>query len=44
MTDITGDFNICLKQKGAEPVLHKQYDLQSINAFLQEAYSIVCML
>lgn len=44
MTDITGDFNICLKQKGAEPVLPKQYDLQSINAFLQEAYSIVCML
>ncbi|GIZ43865.1 hypothetical protein CKM354_000707800 [Cercospora kikuchii] len=40
MTDITGDFNICLKQKGAEPVLPKQYDLQAINAFLQEAYSI----
>ncbi|KAF2217768.1 hypothetical protein CERZMDRAFT_31312 [Cercospora zeae-maydis SCOH1-5] len=40
MTDITGDFNVCLKQRGAEPVLPKEYDLRSINAFLQEAYSI----
>ncbi|KAI5366361.1 Putative SNARE-complex protein Syntaxin-18 [Septoria linicola] len=40
MTDITADFNVCLKSKAAEPVLRKTYDLQTINSFLQEAYSI----
>lgn len=41
MTDITPDFNIGLKDRGAQPVLRKEYDLSTINSFLQEAYSIV---
>lgn len=41
MTDITADFNVYLKDKGAEPVLPTPYDLQHIETFLQEAYSIV---
>ena len=41
MTDITPDFNICLKEKGGQPILKKEYDLNAINTFLQEAYSIV---
>lgn len=41
MTDITPDFNICLKEKDAQPVLRKDYDLDRIDAFLQDAYSIV---
>ncbi|EMC93331.1 hypothetical protein BAUCODRAFT_568173 [Baudoinia panamericana UAMH 10762] len=40
MTDITPDFNICLKGKGASLVLQHQYDFTKINSFLQEAYSI----
>ncbi|EMF13848.1 syntaxin [Sphaerulina musiva SO2202] len=40
MTDITADFNVYLKDKGAEPVLPTPYDLQHIETFLQEAYSI----
>lgn len=41
MTDITPDFSICLKEKGSEPVVKKEFNLQSINAFLQEAYFLV---
>lgn len=41
MTDITADFNVYLKDKGAQPVLPPPYDLQHIETFLQEAYSIV---
>ena len=41
MTDITPDLNITLSSKGAQPVLKKAYDVQTLNAFLQEAYSIV---
>jgi syntaxin 18 len=40
MADITPDFNICLKQHNAPPVLKREYDLDKINSFLQEAYSI----
>jgi hypothetical protein len=40
MTDVTPDLNICLKDKGAQPVLKQEYDLNRINTFLQEAYSI----
>jgi len=41
MADITPDFNICLKNKGAQVVLRKEFDVQRISSFLQEAYSIV---
>ncbi len=41
MADITPDFNICLKKKGAQVVLRKEFDVQRISSFLQEAYSIV---
>lgn len=41
MTDITPDFSICLKAKGAQPVVRKEYDSEQIDAFLQDAYSIV---
>jgi hypothetical protein len=41
MADITPDFNICLKDKGGQPVLKRQYDFEKINSFLQEAYNIV---
>jgi syntaxin 18 len=40
MADLTPDFNICLKEKEAQPVVRKTYDLDRINTFLQEAYSI----
>ncbi|KAK1067120.1 hypothetical protein LTR12_007506 [Friedmanniomyces endolithicus] len=40
MADITPDFNICLKKKGAQVVLRKEFDVQRISSFLQEAYSI----
>ncbi|KAF2171670.1 hypothetical protein M409DRAFT_63296 [Zasmidium cellare ATCC 36951] len=40
MTDITPDFNSSLKEKGAQPVVKKDYDIQTINSFLQEAYNI----
>jgi len=40
MADITPVLNICLKEKGAQPIPPKQYDLNKINSFLQEAYSI----
>lgn len=42
MTDITPDFNLCLKEKSAEPVVRKDYNIEAINSFLQEAYNIVC--
>lgn len=41
MTDITPDFSICLKEKGAQPILRREYDLEQIDTFLQDAYSIV---
>ncbi|KAK4499135.1 hypothetical protein PRZ48_009647 [Zasmidium cellare] len=40
MTDITPDFNLCLKEKGAQLVVKKDYDIEAINSFLQEAYNI----
>lgn len=40
MTDITPDFNLCLKQHGASPVLAHDYDIGKANSFLQEAYGI----
>lgn len=40
MTDITADFNICLKKHNAQPVIHRDFDLSRIDSFLQEAYSI----
>ncbi len=40
MADITPDFNVCLKARGTQPVLKQEYDLNRINLFLQEAYSI----
>ena len=40
MADITPDFNICLKQHDSNPVLKREYNLDKINSFLQEAYSI----
>jgi len=41
MADITLDLNICLKKKDAPVVLRKDFDVQRISSFLQEAYSIV---
>ena len=41
MADITPDFNLCLQAKGAQPVVKKDFDLDKINSFLHEAYSIV---
>lgn len=41
MADITPDFSICLNSRGAQPVLKREYNLEKINSFLQEAYSIV---
>ena len=41
MADITPDFNTCLKGKGVQPILKREYDLEKIDSFLQEAYSIV---
>ena len=41
MTDITPEFSICLKEKGVQPVVRREYDLEQIDAFLQDAYSIV---
>lgn len=41
MTDITSGFNAYLQAKGAQPVVKKDYSLDAINSFLQEAYRIV---
>lgn len=41
MTDVTADFNVCLQERGNQPVLRREYDFQTINSFLQEAYNIV---
>lgn len=41
MTDITPDFNVCLKDKGASPVLTVEFDSHRINSFIDEAYKIV---
>lgn len=41
MTDITPEFNICLKNKHAQLVVEKDYNIEAINSFLQEAYNIV---
>lgn len=43
MTDIVPDFNVCLKEKGGRQVARRTYDLDKINSFLQEAYSIVLL-
>lgn len=42
MTDITPDFNLCLKEENAQLVVQKDYNIEAINSFLQEAYNIVC--
>ena len=41
MANITPELNICLQRKGAQPVLHREFDTSRIESFLQEAYSIV---
>lgn len=41
MTDITPDFNVCLKEKGSQPVLKRELNIDKIDSFLQEAYTIV---
>ncbi|CAK4024155.1 related to syntaxin 18 [Lecanosticta acicola] len=40
MTEITPDFSVCLQKQGATPVLKREYNLEAINSFLQEAYRI----
>jgi syntaxin 18 len=40
MADRTADFNACLKKHNARPVTHHAYNIERINSFLQEAYSI----
>jgi len=40
MTDRTSDFNVCLKKHNAQPVTHHAYNIERIDSFLQEAYSI----
>lgn len=40
MTDISSDLSSCLERNGAKPLLHRPYDVQRINNFLVEAYSI----
>jgi len=41
MANITPDFNVCLQERGAQPALKKDFNIERINTFLQEAYSIV---
>lgn len=41
MTDITPDFNVYLKENNAQLVVQKDYNIEAINSFLQEAYNIV---
>jgi hypothetical protein len=40
MADRTADFNACLQKRNAQPVTHHAYNIERINSFLQEAYSI----
>jgi syntaxin 18 len=40
MANITSDFNACLKAHNSVPVTHHAYNLNRIDSFLQEAYSI----
>lgn len=40
MTNITADFNVHLKNRNANPVTHHTYNIERIDSFLQEAYSI----
>jgi syntaxin 18 len=40
MADRTADFNACLQKHDAQPVTHHAYNIERINSFLQEAYSI----
>ncbi|KAK5138436.1 hypothetical protein LTR08_000022 [Meristemomyces frigidus] len=40
MADITPAFSVCLQAKGAPPVVKKEFNLDRINSFLHEAYSI----
>ena len=41
MANLTPAFNLCLKERGAKPVSDKQFNLDKIDSFLQEAYSVV---
>jgi len=40
MANITSDFNAILKTHNSTPVTHHAYNIQRIDSFLQEAYSI----
>ncbi|KAI7490099.1 hypothetical protein KC351_g824 [Hortaea werneckii] len=40
MTDITPDFNVCLKERGSQPALKRELNIEKIDSFLQEAYTI----
>jgi syntaxin 18 len=40
MANITSDFNVCLKAHNSVPVTYHAYNLNRIDSFLQEAYSI----
>ena len=41
MADISPNLNVELEKKRARPILKIKYNLDKINSFLQEAYSIV---
>ncbi|GAB7366777.1 hypothetical protein MBLNU230_g0730t1 [Neophaeotheca triangularis] len=40
MANITPELNVCLKSQDAPLVLKKEYNVEKINSFLQEAYNI----
>lgn len=40
MANITPEFNTCLRARGAQPVTSTQLNLDKLNSFLHEAYSI----
>lgn len=44
MANITPELNVCLKSQDAPLVLKKEYNVEKINSFLQEAYNIVSLL
>ena len=44
MADITPDFNVCLQRQGSPPAVRREYDVQKINSFLQEAYTILARI
>ncbi|QIX00938.1 hypothetical protein AMS68_006455 [Peltaster fructicola] len=40
MSNITAEFDTCLRAQGSKPTLRQGYDLAKLNTFLQEAYTI----